>query len=184
MGGKRVQKDIYLTRWSNVLAAMAVLAGVVTALTMIYPLIFDGPIVLAKAHGAEIWKMQILDMPVFERLTVLLALYMPSFAWLYIILHIFRLARNYRTGQIFGEVNACGFVRIGVALALMGLFQTIDYPFINHFLNWRGITPWLGEMPLVALIRPDMFMAGLFFYVLGKIVRRASDLEESDRLVI
>ena len=179
-----MQEDIYLARWSNLLAAMAVLAAAITAAALAYPLIFDGPIVLAKEHGAEVWKTQVLDIPVFERLTVLIALYLPSFAWLYVVLQIFWLARNYRAGQIFAESNARHFMQIGVALALMGVFETIYFPFINYFLYWRGISPWLADMPWLAFIRPDMFTAGLFFFVLGKIMRRASSLEENDRLMI
>jgi hypothetical protein len=179
-----MQKDIYLARWSNVLAAMAILAAVITGLALAYPLIFNGPIVLAKEHGAEIWKTQLLDMPVFERFTVLIVLYLPSFAWLYAVLQVFRLARNYHAGQIFGEANARCFVLIGIALGVMGIVETVYFPILNYFLYWRGISPWLADMPWLAVIRPDMFMAGLFFFILGKIMRRASDLEENDRLMI
>ena len=84
------------------------------------------------------------------------------------VLQVFRLARNYRAGQVFGEINARCFVRIGMALGLIGVFETIYFPFINYFLYWRGISPWLADMPWLAVIRPNMFLAGLFFFVLGK----------------
>ena len=179
-----MKKDIYLARWSNLLAAMAILAATITVIVLIYPLIFDGPIVLAREHGAKIWNTKLLDIPIFERFTVLIVLYLPSFAWLYGVLQIFRLARNYRAGKVFGELNARCFVQIGVALGLIGVFETIYLPIISYFLYWRGISPWLVDLSWLNLIQPNMFMAGLFFFVLGKIMRRASELEETDRLMI
>ncbi len=179
-----MSKDIHLTRWCNLLAVMAVFTALVTAAAVFYPLIFNGTIALSKDHAAQFWKTTMAEMPVFERLVVLGLLSLASAAWLYGLLQIFRLARNYRTGQIFGEANARYFVRIGVALGLIGILQSLTYPALNHFLYWRGISPWLGDMPLLFLIRPDYLMAGLFFFVLGKIMRRASELEETDRLMI
>jgi len=181
---ENLEKDIYLARWSNLLAAMAILAATITMIVLIYPLIFDGPIVLATDHGAKVWNTKLFDIPVFERFTVLILLYLPSFAWLYVVLQVFRLARNYRDGQVFGEINARCFVRIGAALALIGGFETINVPFVAYFLYWRGICPWLADVSWLHLIQPNMFMAGLFFFILGKIMRRASALEENDRLMI
>jgi hypothetical protein len=183
-GGSTVEKDIYLTRWSNLLAGMAILAAIITSLALAYPLVFNGPLILMREHGADIWKTQIFDIPVFERVVVLFILYLPSFAWLFAIAQVFAIARNYITGAVFAEYNARCFVRIGIALAAMGVAETVYYPMINYFLFWRGISPWLADMPLLVVLRPDMFMAGLFFYVLGKIMRRASALEENDRLMI
>jgi hypothetical protein len=66
----------------------------------------------------------------------------------------------------------------------MGILHFVTYPAINYFLFWRGISPWLGDMPGLFLFRIDYLMAGVLFFVLGKIMRRASELEETDRLMI
>ena len=179
-----MSKDIHLTRWSNLLTVMAVLTALLTVVAAFYPLIFNGPVGLFKDGGAKIWTTTVQELPLFERLTVVFIEALSNFAWLYALLQIVRLARSYRAGHIFGEANARCFVRIGVALGLMGILQTLTYPVLNYFLFWRGVSPWLGDMPALFTIHPDYVMAGVFFFVLGKIMRRASELEESDRLMI
>jgi hypothetical protein len=179
-----VSKDIQLIRWSNVLAAMAILAAVITLIGMAYPLFFGGAVALAKDHGATFWSTPIGSLPLFERSVVMFITYLDSFAWLYAVRHILLLASNYRTGRVFGEANARSFMRIGVALGLIGVFNTLTYPFLNYFLFWRGVSPWLGDLSWLHLVQPNYLTAGLFFFILGKIMRRAGELEESDRLMI
>jgi hypothetical protein len=179
-----LSKDIHLTRWSNLLTVMAVFTAVLTVMTAFYPLIFNGPLGLVKDNGAKVWTTTVQELPVFERLTVVFTSALYNFAWLYALVQIVRLARHFRAGHIFAEANARCFVRIGAALGLMGILQTLTYPLLNYFLYWRGISPWLGDMSLLDTIHPDYVMAGVFFFVLGKIMRRASELEESDRLMI
>jgi hypothetical protein len=179
-----LKDDIYLRRWCNILAAMAIFTALVTSIAIFAPLFVDAPIGLVKNGGAQSWVTVFSGLPLVDRLTILFIHSFEPAVWLYAVLQIFRLARNYRGGQIFGEANARCFIRIGAALGLMGILHFVTYPAINYFLFWRGISPWLGDMPGLFLFRIDYLMAGVLFFVLGKIMRRASELEETDRLMI
>jgi hypothetical protein len=93
-------------------------------------------------------------------------------------------ARRYRKGQIFEEENARRLVRLGLALAAIGVLNTLSLPIFNMLLYWRGVSPWLADMPFILVFEPDYVMAGLFFVILGKIMRRGSELEERDRSIL
>lgn len=177
-------KDVRLTHWSNVLLVLAVLTMVYTIAIPIYVLIFDGVIGLAKDHGKQIWTTTFHALPVFERVVVLSLNAVANVVWVYGIWQIARLAIYYRQGKIFEQENAHCFLRLGVALGLIGIILSADYPITNLFLHWRGISPWLGDMDAMFIIHPDYIMAGIFFFIIGRIMRRAGELEESDRLIV
>jgi hypothetical protein len=99
-------------------------------------------------------------------------------------LQIGRLAFFYRQGAIFELRNAQCFMRLGGAFVALAILATVNVPLINIFLYWRGISPWLGEMPLLFMIEFDYLMAGVFFFVIGKIMRHGNELEESDRMIV
>lgn len=180
-----MQKDVHLKRWSNLLAVVAILAAVVVLFRLADAVSFDGTIRFIKENGAQKWDIKLSDIPLFERLTVVALRSVPPLGTLYTFLQVFLLARNYRSGQIFSAANARYFVRIGLALLVMAAIGTVTFPFLNHFLYWRGISPWLADLPpLQWMLRPGNVLVGLFCLILGKIMQRASELEENDRMMI
>lgn len=176
--------DPRLTRWSTVLMAMVAFAAFVNLAAPVYEFFF-GFFGVVKDQGQKIWTTQFSALPLPDRFAVLAIASCDSAAWLYGLLQVGRLAQYYRRGYIFEERNAVCFIRLGVALGVLGLAQSAQYPLSVIYLYWRGITPWLADMPpSLFIIRPDFLMAGVFFYVLGKIMRRAKELEETNRLIV
>lgn len=177
-------QDAQFIRWSNVLYVMAIITAVVDAAVPFYILIYDLPLTFAKGNGQEHWSFTVMTLPLVARVIVFSILCSTNVAWLYGLLQVLRLARYYRQGIIFDKRNALCFLRLGVAFGIMGIVGTLAYPATNIYLYWQGISPWLADMPLLFILQPDYLMAGVFFFVLGKIMKRAGELEESDRLIV
>lgn len=177
-------QDKKIMRWSTFLFVMVIFALVINVAALIYPTIYDVPISISKNSGKDIWNTTASALPILDFTVVIALNSFASVAWLYGLLQIGRLAKHYRGGRIFEEHNAVCFIRLGIALVFVGIGNSLNYPIANLFLYWRGVTPWLGDMPPLFLVQPDYLMAGVFFFVLGKIMRRANELEETNRLII
>ena len=165
---------------------MLVFALATVAFNLIVPITFivegDQPLVFAK--GQELFKFTLGELPAFERTVIFAVLFIPALIWVYGVLQIVRLALSYRTGEVFAARNSGYFIVLGIVLVVIGICDALAYPIVNIFMYERGISPWLGDIRLLQTLEPDMIMAGLFFVILGKIMRRGAELQEFDRLTI
>jgi hypothetical protein len=175
-------QDITLHRWSGVLLMLAILTIVISFIAPVVLLSGDAPLILAK--GADIWRTTLSQLPRFEGALCVVITSLPNIAWVYCVVQILLLARLYRSGKVFTQENTRYFRRIGVGLTLMGFLSALMLPIIGYMLYYRGISPWLPDMPLLTLFEPDLLMAGVFFYVLGKIMQRGVELQENDDLTV
>lgn len=178
-----IGKDKALFRWSTVLLVLAfvtLLANILGPLS----LILDGtdPLVLAK--GDDLWKFTLGELKAWDRVVVFTTLVLPSLIWVLGVLQIGQLALLYRGGKVFEQANVRCFLRLGTILVVSGILESLVYPAINHYLFARGISPWLADMKLLFTLEPDLIMAGMFFFVLGKIMQRGVELQEFDRLTV
>ncbi len=174
--------DMTLRRWSGVLL---MLAGLTIIISFIAPLVLlsgDAPLVLAK--GADVWRTTLSQLPLLEASLCVVVTSLPNVAWVYCVVQILLLARLYRAGKVFTQENSRYFRRIGIGLTVMGFLSVLVLPVIGHLLYYRGISPWLPDMPLLAVFEPDLLMAGVFFYVLGKIMQRGTELQENEDLTV
>ena len=69
-------------------------------------------------------------------------------------------------------------------LVLMALSRTLIQPIISYYFYWRGISPGLADLKLVLNIDLDLLMIGLIFFVIAKIMERASEINEENQLTI
>lgn len=164
------------------LRILSVVTALFTIASPVYALSHECPITLLK--GQEEWKIDLFALGWFDFLAVFTVVMLPKFAWLASLFNILMLARRYEHGRIFDQANARRFVRIGECLVLVGLLDCMIAPFINYFLYWRGISPWVGDMPLAYVVQPNYVAAGVFFVVMGKVTQRAFELQEDNRLIV
>jgi len=174
--------DTKLARWSLILLVLAVLTMLLSLVSPLTLLFGDAPVVLSK--GTEIWKTTFHSLPTAEATALLLILMAPQLAWVIAVVQVARLAQRYRRGRIFELGNTVYFIRLGVALAVMGLLQSLVLPLVNALFYYRHISPWLADIPWLEVLQPDLIMAGAFFFVLGKIMERGAELHESDQLTV
>lgn len=176
------REDKELKRWSGILLFLGYATAVMSILGPLSLLSKDAPIILAR--GKEVWSTTFSQIGGVDGAVVLILALLPTAAWVYAVFYIVQLARHYQAGRVFAVGNTGCFLRIGAALAAMGVLDMAVYPLSNLWLFYRGITPWLGDMPILALFDPSLIMAGAFFYVLGKIMARGVALEDNDRLTV
>lgn len=174
--------DRNLARWSTVLLALALATALLSILTPVALLLDDAPVTLMR--NGKIWQTSMNALGTTDQALLWIGVMLPQLAWFYGVLQVARLARSYRRGVMFDATVTGAFERLGIALAVMGTLETLQYPTLNFLLYYRGVSPWLGDMPVLALIQPDLLMAGAFFFVLGKIMRRGAELQETDSLTV
>ena len=173
--------DTELNLWCVVLIILAFCSGL---MSVILPLeeIFLQPITLM--HGSEVWRIPLETLPIGMRIGVGLLCWAPHIAWIYAIIQVIRLAKNYRRGILFDTCNTGCFIRIGMALAFMGIINSATFPLLSVILYYGGMTPTLADISILYAIQPEYIMAGAFFYVVGRIMRRASELHDFEKYTI
>lgn len=180
--GDLASRDVYFSRWSSLLYMLVALASLLTVALPIQYLIRVGRIVLL--HDAKLQEFLVWSLPSFELSVVLFGMFTPRIVWLYGLLQFSRMARYFRQGRIFEERNARCLVRVGYALGIICVMDSVFLPSVAFAFYWGGTTPWLADLPIAHIIEPDYAMAGLLFLVLGKVMHRAVEIEKESRLIV
>ena len=171
-----------LSRWSTVLLVLAALTALQSVVAPLSLLLGNDRIVLTR--GEDVWRIMMSQLPAADAWILGAVVMIPQILWLYCVFQVGRLAHSYRRGVLFGPRVTGAFLRFGMALIIMGVLGSAQYPVINYLFFWRGVTPWLADMHLLRIIDIDLIMAGAFFFVLGKIMQQGADLQDSDRLTV
>lgn len=174
--------DAKLKRWSALLlllAGLTVIAGLTPPAVL---LLTDGPVELIR--GKDVWRTTFFALPLLDSTLLLAILGLPQLVWFYIVAQIVTLARHYRAGRVFDRSNPPCFTRIGAALCVMGLTTAAALPLAAWMLYARGDCPWLADISPLAMLDPDLFLAGLFLYVVGSVMQRGAELQEAEKLTI
>jgi hypothetical protein len=175
--------DTFLTRWITVLYVTAAIAGLFDIIAPLSDLL-DPDFKLVLTHGIDKQTIMGRDLPTYDLLAISAFVLVSHIVWLMAIVEAVRLARHFQCGHIFEERCARCLIRIGYIVVAFGFVDSFTAPVFQHFLYWRGISPWLMDAPLIYTLQPDAVMAGLFLIILGSVMRRAAALEENNRLIV
>jgi len=171
-----------LLRWSNILILLGYITAFISLVSPFFILFGDVPIVLSK--NGEIWKTDFHHFAPADALICFFIIILPTFAWLFAVIQILCLANYYKKGCIFSYPNTRCFLRIGIALVVLGILSNIVSTLLNYYLYYRNISPWLGDIYWLELCDPGFVMAGIFFIVLGKIMNYGTQLQDNERFTI
>ena len=175
--------DPVLSRWSWLLWFVAF--GTLALNLLQLALVWSQPgLTVDLRHGGEPWSIGWTDLSLRIRLALGAVLVLPQLAWLAAVWQVLRLGQSFRKGQVFTEVNIVRFQAIGLALVLQGVLTMAVLPAVAAILWVAGVTPWFADMGGVFSVDFDYLLAGLLFYVIGRIMRRALELDAADRLTI
>lgn len=174
--------DPELRRWSYALLALAILSAVGAVVAPARLAFRDMPIALAR--GTEVWSTGLHGLPAIDVAVVLVVGLSPQIAWVIAVAQIVILAQRYVRGEVFRLDNTLCFLRLGGALVAMGILQVVAFVTLSFWLVHRHIAPWMPDIDVADLLHMDLVMAGAFFFVLGKIMHRGAQLQESDELTI
>ncbi|WP_161629874.1 DUF2975 domain-containing protein [Desulfogranum japonicum] len=132
---------------------------------------------------SELWTKSISSFQVEDRLIIFSILNAKTLLWLIALYQIWRLCRLYSQTEFFTVRNAFCFANVGRALIGMAVVDTLIVPLVGAFLKYRGIIP---QMPDMNAFMPelDLLVAGLFFWLIAKIMERAAIMREEADLTI
>jgi hypothetical protein len=175
-------KDRQLARWGSALFVMAI----VTALLSLLPEFryLSGNANITLVHEQEIWRTTSGALPPLDFSALILLGLPPLLVWLYALFQFSKLGLYYRRAYIFEERNALCFIRGGGAMVAMGMLNGLSFMAIRYFLYWRETAPWLADTPPTLGIRYNFVLVGLFLFVWGKVMHRAAELAENNRLIV
>jgi hypothetical protein len=175
-------KDRQLARWGSAMFVMAIITAALSLLPDARYLL--GSANITMAHDQEIWRTTSGDLPLPDFIALILLSLPTTVVWFYALFQFSKLGLYYRRAHIFEERNALCFIRGGGALIAWGLLNCFSFMTIRYFLYWRGTVPWLADAPAPFGIRYNFILVGLFFFIWGKIMHRAAELAENNRLII
>jgi len=174
--------DRKLIWWSTALLLLAIAAAAQSVIGPLSLLADGNPVVLK--NGPEIWQFTFQSLQRMDATILTVIILLPQVAWISAAWQVARLAIHYRRGGFFSPIITTCFLRLGMALAAMGALDSLAYPAVDYIFYWRGVSPWLGDVPVLAILRLDLMMAGAFFFILGKIMTRGKELQDLEQFTI
>ena len=133
--------------------------------------------------NGELWTKKISSFQVQDRLAIFGILNAKTLLWLIALYQIWRLCRLYSHAEFFTTRNALCFSNVGRSLIGMAVVDTLIVPLVGAFLKYRGIIPKMPDMD-VFMPELDLLVAGLFFWLIAKIMERAAIMREEADLTI
>ncbi|MCA1907427.1 MAG: hypothetical protein LDL39_03610 [Magnetospirillum sp.] len=174
--------DAKLTRWSFLLFVFAALSGLQAIVAPILLMVNGTPITLS--HGSEIWSTTLQALSAVDGAMLVTAVMAPQLAWIYAMAQVALLALDYRRGLLFHSSLTKRFIRLGVAMFVASVLGSTAAPVLGQIFFARGVLPWVPDIPLFAAVDTSLAMAGVLFFVLGKVMQRGAELQDSDSLTI
>jgi hypothetical protein len=169
-------------RWGNLLYALVIAIILITIALLVNFALHDGKIGLLHEDKVEVIFVK--NLPWLDFCVAILCMLTVELIWIYGLLQLLWLARHFRQGRIFDEDNAQRLIRLSGALAAISVVEPMTPPILAYAFYWSGVTPWLSELPILRLIEPSHILASIFFFVLGKVMSRAVEMEKESRLYV
>ncbi|MCA8883871.1 MAG: DUF2975 domain-containing protein [Rhodobacteraceae bacterium] len=175
--------DRALTGWSRLLWGLALLtlALNVAQLSLLW---FEPVLPITLTSGDEVWSTDFHDQPRHVQIALIALVTGSELPWIFAVVQIALLGRDYMRGTVFTENNTRRFQKIGLALIALGVFGSLLHPAIAALLFAFGGAPWMADMAPLFTLEIDYLMAGLLFFVIGKIMQRGLELQTSDQFTI
>ncbi len=161
-----------LTFW---LSLLILVASIMTVGEDTMSFFTDKPIALFI--DGELWTKRISSFAVKDRLVLFGILNVKTVMWLVALYQIWRLCRLYSQAIFFTVQNARCFANVGRALVGMAVLDTLIVPLCGVFMKSQGI---IAKMPDINAFMPelDLLTAGVLFWLISKIMERASVMRE------
>jgi len=172
-----------MSRLINLLFVLIAVTAILSLTDMVF--VFQSDFPLALQIDGEVWIRKISEFLVSDRVAILSMIELTTIPWYWALFMMWRLAKLYRDGQYFTPQNSRCFVGIAYALIAMSVLETLLAPIIGGYLYHRGIIDGLPDMNVTLIFADtDLLTAGLFFFLIGIIMEKASILKEEADMTI
>ncbi|TLP68980.1 DUF2975 domain-containing protein [Parasedimentitalea maritima] len=172
-----------MSRLTNLLFVLIAVTAILSLTDTIF--VFQSDFPLALQVDGEVWIRKISEFSISDRVAIFSMLEFTTLPWYWALFMMWRLAKLYRDGQYFTPQNSRCFVGIAYALIAMSILDTLIAPVIGGYFYYRGILDGMPDMDVTLILADtDLLTAGLFFFLIGMIMEKASTLREEADMTI
>ena len=172
-----------MSRLINLLFVLIAVTAIMSLVDTI--IVFDSDFPLALQIDGDVWIRQISEFSVSDRVAIFSMIELTTLPWYWALFMMWCLAKLYRDGQYFTPQNSRCFVGIAYALIAMSILDTLLAPAVGGYFYYRGIIDGLPDMNVTMILaETDLLTAGLFFFLIGIIMEKASTLKEEADMTI
>lgn len=144
---------------------------------------FSDVLIMLPVNG-QTWSQSISAFSLDDRLALLGLMSPGKILWLFILYQFWILCRLYRQNKIFTVQNARCFAKIGWILMVLCIFEMGIIHLVGGYLYYRDITPSMTDITDPFVFNFDFFVAGLFFWLIAKIMEHAAMMRAEADLTI
>lgn len=179
MQNQRMRQLVRLLKWLIYLAVAAQIAG----LGLFF---FNGGELHLMIEG-EIWSRRIEALNAADQLFVTAIISSSAAMLIWGMSHVAMLCRLYQGGMIFSIDCIQCFKKFAVALLLVAILETAAVPALVGYLWSRGVIPAFPEFDLPVLmdiVQVEIFMVGILFFVIARIMEVGAEMQDEMALTV
>lgn len=135
----------------------------------------------------EIWSQGFWEFPLLERWVMFEFFMLPLLIVVWASYQLIQLCGEYRRGNIFSVGSITRIHKFAVATLSLAAVESAIFPIIVGFLHLRGALPGAPDLSLLTLISVvefEIFMVGVLFFLIARVMRRGLELESEQELTI
>ncbi|RED53842.1 DUF2975 domain-containing protein [Aestuariispira insulae] len=179
MREQKIAQLVSILRWMVYLVVIVQIGTVATLF------LSDDKIYFVMADG--IWSQRISTLNAADQLFVSTVLVMPVAVFLWGVSQIALLCKLFEAGMIFSLDAVQSFKRFSIALVMVALAQTAVVPLLIVYLYNRDVLPAIPEpVPgqILSVLRADIFLVGVLFWLISKIVETVMEMKSEYELTV
>jgi len=177
-----MQDDNVIKRSVFVLRMFCLLTAGLQILLNIAAFFGDGAVILPLNNG--VWTKAFSEFSLLDRLIVFSIEEATTIFWLFVLYQFWSLCSLYSQGLIFTSDNAQKFKSMAYGLIAMSVAETLMTPVEIMFLGYKNILTEMPQYDFTDAIDTNFLTAGILFYLIAKIMGRASLLQEDADLTV
>ncbi|MCA9059197.1 MAG: DUF2975 domain-containing protein, partial [Planctomycetaceae bacterium] len=162
-----------LKRWSLALGVLALLGMVVVVLSVVAALTSDDFALAYPGDDGEFVLMTAEDFTDSQRLTIVTVLSATQWCWFWMMLQVWLISRCCSRGEILTPRSVTLLRRFAGGLFAMGVFEIIQYPIIDAYLQAQGNGAPIRDLWAACLGSGmlESFMAGVLVVIISTIFK-------------
>ena len=178
-----IQNDKTMGRLILALRCLCVMTALMEVAENIFTFLLKDFALSLHIDGA-LWSRQFSSFNPRDQFVIFLIEEAFSLAWLFVIYQFWALCALYKQGWIFTTQNASKFKYMALGLMAMSLAETLALPLTGLYFTSRGILGQMPDLDLAVIIDVNFLTAGILFWLIAKIMERASILQEEADLTV
>ena len=179
MQNQRMRQLVRLLKWLIYLAVAAQVAG----LALVF---FNGGELHLLIEG-EIWSRRVDEMNAADQLFVTAIMCSSAAMLIWGMSHVAMLCRLYQGGLIFSADCIQCFKKFALALLFVAILETASVPALVGYLWVREVLPAFPEFDLTILmdiVQVEIFMVGILFFVIARIMEVGVEMQDEMALTV